>query len=102
MLPSVLLDPSVRESNLPARLSDPKMLESQIPLVISLIVASVVWGLRLEGRVNTTQQKITDSERLSAVQTEGLERLLEAKFDAVDDRLARIERALNGSLKGGH
>lgn len=67
---------------------------------VSLVLASIIWGLRLEGRVNKTDQKIDDKEKLDAVRTEGLTDLLEAKFDGVSQRLERIEKAMNGSLYG--
>jgi hypothetical protein len=59
--------------------------------IFSLAVATIVWSIRLEGRVNTT-------ERLSDQRFSDLEKLLNAKFDAVGDRLERIERTLNGTL----
>lgn len=80
------------------------MIDPQIfaTLTASLIVASVVWGLRLEGRVNTTQQQIVDKEKFDNARNEAMKELLETKFDSVDDRLERIERALNGSMGRGH
>ena len=47
----------------------------------------IVWALRLEGRINTADQKYLD-----------LKELINTKFDSVSDRLERIERSLNGYL----
>ena len=69
-------------------------------MVISSVVASVIWGLRLEGRVNATQQKIADKEETYLTKMAGIKELINSKFDGVDSRLERIERTLNGSLHG--
>ena len=54
----------------------------------TLIVGIIVWAVRLEGRINTADQKHLD-----------LKELIEAKFEGLDNRLERIERALNGALR---
>ena len=51
------------------------------------IIGGVVWAVRLEGRVNTAIQRHED-----------LKELINTKFDAIEQRLDRIERALNGAL----
>lgn len=68
------------------------------PLTASLLVTSVIWGLRLEGRVNTTQQQIVDHKELNKERESGIKELINAKFDGTDARLDRIERAMNGRL----
>lgn len=42
------------------------------------------------------------AERMSVVETEyeGLKELISARFDGVDQRLTRIEVAMNGKLRG--
>ena len=52
------------------------------------LLGVIIWALRLEGRVN--EQDIKHAS---------LKELIETKFDNMDDRLERIERALNGALK---
>lgn len=56
------------------------------------IIGTVVWGIRLEGKV--------DKEY---VRTDDLKELINTKIDLMNlhvcQRLDRIERALNGSLK---
>lgn len=61
----------------------------EIYLWLGMSVCGVlVWALRLEGRVNLADQKYVD-----------LLRLIDSKFDAVNDRLDRIDRSVNGSRK---
>lgn len=50
------------------------------------LVGVIVWAIRLEGRVNTSDQKHSD-----------LKELINAKFEGLDKRLERMERILNGS-----
>lgn len=54
-------------------------------------VATVIWGVRLEGRVNT-QEQLTDQR------FDGIKELLEAEFKSISQRLDRIERSMNGRL----
>jgi hypothetical protein len=60
------------------------------------VVGVIVWGIRLEGRVNTLQAL---REQSSA----DLEKLLDVKFQGIVERLTRIEnkqdRAANGNGK---
>lgn len=48
----------------------------------------LVWAIRLEGRVNMSDQKDL-----------ALKELIDSKFDAINDRLDRIDRSLNGHLR---
>lgn len=52
------------------------------------IVVGIVWGVRLEGKVNLQEQRTTD-----------LKELINSRFDSTDGRLKRIENALNGKLR---
>ena len=52
------------------------------------IFCIIAWALRLEGRVNTADQRHLD-----------LKELINTRFDSVDDRLDRVERSINGHLK---
>lgn len=61
--------------------------------ISSVLVGSIIWGLRLEGRVNTIDQ-------LEKQKSEDLKELFNTRFNAMDQRLERIERSLNGSLYG--
>ena len=71
-----------------------------VSMLVTSVVASVIWGLRLEGRVNAIQQKIADKEETYLSKMAGIKELISSKFDSVDSRLERIERSLNGSLHG--
>ena len=51
-------------------------------------VGVIVWSVRQEGKIKLQDQKIVD-----------LKELINARFDASDTRLERIERSLNGSLR---
>lgn len=53
------------------------------------ILAIFGWGFNLSNRVTAIEQKQMD-----------IPDLLDAKFDSVNFRLERIERALNGYMKG--
>lgn len=56
------------------------------------VIVGIVWGVRLEGKVNLQEQRTTD-----------LKELINTRFDSTDERLKRIERAMNGSLRNdGH
>lgn len=61
-------------------------------LVGAALVAVVAWVFQMNTKVNVIEQKHEDFK-------ESLEKLIDAKFEAVADRLERIERALNGSLR---
>ena len=55
--------------------------------ITSAVIGSIIWGIRLEGRVSTDDQKVTD-----------LKELLISKLDSIDNRLSRIEKSYNGHL----
>ncbi len=57
--------------------------------VSSVLLAAIIAAVRLEGRVNTEAQKQMD-----------LKELINVKLDSIDQRLSRIESALNGTLRG--
>ena len=65
------------------------------------ILGAVVWGVRQEGRINTSNQKLSDQDRLHTQRVDALGTLIEARFNATDNRLERIERGMNGYLRGG-
>ena len=67
------------------------MLTSILIFLTTSIFGAVVWTVRLEGRMNTADQKHAD-----------LKGLIEKLFDIQADRLERIERALNGALHKDH
>jgi hypothetical protein len=52
---------------------------------LGTLVGTVVWAIRLEGRVNAAEVRATD-----------LKELIESKFDDLDTRLDRMERSMNG------
>jgi hypothetical protein len=58
-----------------------------ISLGASWVIGVVVWAFRLEGRINTNEQRHLD-----------LKELINTRFDALDRRLERVERTLNGKL----
>lgn len=55
--------------------------------VTSVIIAGIVWGVRLEGKVNIGDRAVVD-----------LKELLIFKLDSIDKRLDRIEKSYNGHL----
>lgn len=52
------------------------------------LIGIVVWGVRLEGKVNNQDQRYGD-----------LKELINTQFDNVNGRLDRIERAMNGAIR---
>jgi hypothetical protein len=56
--------------------------------IIGQVIGGIVWGVRLEGKVNLQDQRTTD-----------LKELINTRFDSTDERLKRIERSLNGHLR---
>lgn len=63
------------------------MIDGLMPAV-GFVIGGLVWGLRLEGRVNTADQRFLD-----------LKELINSQFSGMDRRLERIERAMNGRLR---
>lgn len=63
------------------------MLEGIVGILGTAFLAVVGWALHLSTRVSVLE-----------TQSEGLKELLEVKFDEVNRRLGRIERAMNGHL----
>lgn len=62
------------------------MVELAIFTIVS-VFGITVWSIRLEGRVNAQEQRYDD-----------LKELINARFDASDNRLTRIEHSMNGFL----
>jgi hypothetical protein len=56
--------------------------------IVGQAIAGIIWGVRLEGKVNLGDQRVTD-----------LKELINQRFDSTDERLKRIERSLNGHLR---
>ena len=65
------------------------MIETLMGILGTAFLLIAGWTMRLGNRVSVVETKQTD-----------LETLINARFDAVDDRLDRIERSLNGYWKG--
>lgn len=57
----------------------------------TVVVGAIAWAVRLESKIQLSDQKHTD-----------LKELIESKLDSIADRLERIERAMNGALYGRH
>jgi hypothetical protein len=76
---------------------------------ISQAIVGVVWGIRLEGRtdvltqrhddlVERLEQKEHDLDKRLGQKDGDLDKLMTVRFDALDQRLERIERSMNGFL----
>ena len=63
-------------------------MDSIITFLGVLMLAITGWAFHLQSKVNVQSQTIED-----------LKELIIMRFDASDNRLTRIEAALNGSLK---
>ena len=63
------------------------MLETMMSVMGTAVLGVFGWALHLNTRVS-----VLESQR------ESLKELIEARFDAVENRLDRIERAMNGHL----
>ena len=57
-----------------------------------LVLAGIVWAVRLEGRIDRAELKSDDLK-------EFLREMMDTKFGMVEYRLERIEKSLNGALK---
>ena len=64
------------------------MLEYLTGLLGTALLGVIGWAFQLNSRVSVLEQQHVD-----------LKELITEKFDAVTDRLERIEDALNGALK---
>lgn len=62
------------------------MVELAIFTAVS-VFGIAVWGIRQEGRISQTNQRIDD-----------LKELINSRFDSSDQRLSRIESSMNGFL----
>lgn len=67
------------------------MLDWIYKILIPAVIAIIGWAIRLESRVSVQDQKHL-----------ALKELIESRFDETSDRLDRIERVLNGALRGNH
>lgn len=65
------------------------MLQTIVSLLGTALIGVIAWTVQLGNRVSVTETRQQD-----------LPALLDAKFDPINVRLARIERSLNGHLKG--
>ena len=65
------------------------MLEAVVSTLGVGMLAVFGWAIQLGNRVTTLETRDAD-----------LEKLLDAKFQPIYQRLDRIERAMNGALKG--
>ena len=61
-------------------------------LMGSVIVGIVGWVFHTNSKVNVIDQKHEDFK-------ESLKELIDSKFEAVGDRLERIEKVLNGTMR---
>lgn len=63
-------------------------METILSVVSTVCLATVGWAFSLNAKVAVLEEK-----------EQGLRELIESRFDGVDQRLDRIERSMNGSLK---
>jgi hypothetical protein len=61
-------------------------METLVVFFVTSVFGITAWGLRLEGRVNGLDQRTID-----------LEKLMNVRCDAIEQRLERIERKLDAS-----
>ena len=73
--------------------------------VVGMGVLAIVWGIRQEGRITVAsevlRQRLSDNDKYQTQRVDALKELINTKFDGIDDRLERMERAMNGYLRGG-
>ena len=73
--------------------------------VVGMGVVAIVWGIRQEGRITVAsevlRQRLSDNDKYQTQRVDALKELINTKFDGIDDRLERMERAMNGYLRGG-
>jgi hypothetical protein len=67
-------------------------------LVSTLSIGVFGWAFTINSKVNVQGKEIEANEKLGVVRQADLKELINEKFDGVNDRLARIERAMNGKL----
>lgn len=67
--------------------------------ITSVLVAAIVSHIRLEGRVNTQEQKQIDLKELINAKLDNLTELVNVKLNPIEQRLGRIEKSMNGHLK---
>lgn len=65
------------------------MLDTLIGIIGSACLVIIGWAFKINSQVAVLEQRDED-----------IKELLESRFDDVDSRLERIERAMNGALRG--
>lgn len=71
-------------------------------MALTSFVGLVVWLTRLDGKVQEVTKSVENEVKLTDQKHQSLKELIETRFDAQDNRLIRIERALNGNLYVEH
>lgn len=75
------------------------MLEAVNTVLAATVVALAAWVFNTNSKVEVTLQQVADLKESQEGIEDSLGRLMQVQFDNVNDRLERIERCLNGSLK---
>ncbi len=75
------------------------MIETVTGIIATALAGTIGWAFTTQSRVAVLEQTAAEVKELAEVRTDGLKELIEEKFESMDNRLARIERAMNGALK---
>jgi len=74
------------------------MLEAIVSVLGAAMLAIFGWAFNLNSKVNVQEQRYSDFLHLIDTKFDSFETLVESKFEGSNQRLVRIERALNGAL----
>lgn len=76
------------------------MVDTVVGILATVLAGTIGWAGKTQSRVAVLERGVEDAKELATERTDGLKELIEEKFDSMDQRLARIERAMNGQLRG--
>lgn len=77
------------------------MLNTLIGVLGAALLAVIGWAFNLQSRVSIYSQRHDDLLRLIDTKFDAMSEMVDTKFDSSNQRLERIERALNGALHRG-
>jgi len=72
------------------------MLEAIVAALIPVVATSIVGGIYWGGKLN---QRVQGLEKVKDERLDSIKELFETKFEFLDQRLGRIETALNGYMR---
>jgi hypothetical protein len=74
------------------------VLESFVGIIGTLLLVTIGWAFRTTSTVSVLDERCNGLEKLLDIKDDDLRELISSRFDAIEGRLDRIERSMNGAL----